>query len=646
MKASIRRSIALVSVFILTSIISQTVFAQSTVTMTVTVDNEVNVYLSTDDAVLGTLVLGPGTEWTLTDTAIPNLTAGVTNYIHVVGINSGGPAMFIGEFTLNDTLFEFANGTQSLLTNTTEWQVSATDFSAPAYMVPSDLGPNDGTNATWGAGFVDSGNIDAAARFIWHPAGDTTTPAYFSAAILPTDADIGITSVENSADPVIAGSGADNLDYTFTVTNNGPGDATNVIIDWALATTIPLAGYNCGVTPSQGAIVGNTWEVGSLADSAAATLDVLCTINSAAPAGSTLSWTLTLNSLDQIDPNADNDSAAEDSTVTREVNFDVTASYAEGGAGEVNLTLTCNSVVVDTATTVGLQATLTVTDFADATACDVTQEIIGGLFPTYSAGCSVPDIASGTTYTCDITNAVTNASFLVTKAYSDGNTDDVDVTLTCNNGLPLQQTFTISEGSSVKFVITTFDEGEMDCEISETGTADGYTPSYDNGTVISADSCEYIDVTSTAYTCAISNAADDATFTVYKEWEIINEGGEGVNEIAFVTIFCNNPIQGGFWNGIEYALNGTLEGDGDSLTATVDTTLASAQCRAEESVSQSGVETEDNCGTRTIPAGGSSECTISNTVFFEGIPTLSQYGLAIMALLMLGVGFVGFRRMI
>jgi hypothetical protein len=31
-------------------------------------------------------------------------------------------------------------------------------------------------------------------------------------------------------------------------------------------------------------------------------------------------------------------------------------------------------------------------------------------------------------------------------------------------------------------------------------------------------------------------------------------------------------------------------------------------------------------------------------VFFEGIPTLNQYGLALLALLMLGVGAVGLRR--
>jgi hypothetical protein len=45
-------------------------------------------------------------------------------------------------------------------------------------------------------------------------------------------------------------------------------------------------------------------------------------------------------------------------------------------------------------------------------------------------------------------------------------------------------------------------------------------------------------------------------------------------------------------------------------------------------------------------AVGKAGCDVEGTVFFEGIPTLSQYGLAIMALLMLGVGFVGMRRFV
>jgi hypothetical protein len=60
----------------------------------------------------------------------------------------------------------------------------------------------------------------------------------------------------------------------------------------------------------------------------------------------------------------------------------------------------------------------------------------------------------------------------------------------------------------------------------------------------------------------------------------------------------------------------------------------------------SAVETKTNCGPMAISPGNGNSCTFYYTVFFEGIPTLSQYGLAIMALLMLGVGFVGFRRFV
>ena len=47
-----------------------------------------------------------------------------------------------------------------------------------------------------------------------------------------------------------------------------------------------------------------------------------------------------------------------------------------------------------------------------------------------------------------------------------------------------------------------------------------------------------------------------------------------------------------------------------------------------------------------VTPGKGGDCTFTNAVFFEGIPTLSQYGMAIMVLLMLGVGFVGFRRFV
>jgi hypothetical protein len=63
------------------------------------------------------------------------------------------------------------------------------------------------------------------------------------------------------------------------------------------------------------------------------------------------------------------------------------------------------------------------------------------------------------------------------------------------------------------------------------------------------------------------------------------------------------------------------------------------------SVQQSRHENEVS----TVIAANSGDeiaCEIVNTVFFEGIPTLNRFGMAILALLMLGVGLIGFRRLV
>ena len=55
---------------------------------------------------------------------------------------------------------------------------------------------------------------------------------------------------------------------------------------------------------------------------------------------------------------------------------------------------------------------------------------------------------------------------------------------------------------------------------------------------------------------------------------------------------------------------------------------------------------DTDCNPVDVTYGEDASCVITAGVFFEGIPTLSQYGMAIMALLMLAVGFVGFRRFV
>ena len=244
----------------------------------------------------------------------------------------------------------------------------------------------------------------------------------------------------------------------------------------------------------------------------------------------------------------------------------------------------------------------------------------------------------------ELVEGAATARFHVTKDFTDGSTDDVEVTLTCNTGLPLQQSHTITGGdpAGVTFVVTEITDGATNCEVTESGSPNGYTPIFNDG-----DGCAWTDLSTGFYECVISNEAQDGTFTVNKVWNIFNEdAGSEVHEYAHVELWCDAEItNGGYYD--EYSENWYLYdylGDGESLTATVDTLTGTANCWAYEHVYESGVESTGDCGSRPIVAGGSSSCTFTNTVFFEGIPTLSQYGLALMALLMLGMGMVGFRR--
>jgi hypothetical protein len=150
--------------------------------------------------------------------------------------------------------------------------------------------------------------------------------------------------------------------------------------------------------------------------------------------------------------------------------------------------------------------------------------------------------------------------------------------------------------------------------------------------------------------CTIRNYPDPATITVNKEWIYPNTGGEDVERVVDVTLHCDTPMvpigqDTLVLNSIGYSNTQTIVGDGSASWSIRPTIYPANSCYATESLQNSYIETsDDGCGSLTVTAGGSDECTFTNTVFFEGIPTLSQWGLALMALLMLGVGLVGFRR--
>jgi PEP-CTERM motif len=143
----------------------------TTLSGNLTSDNAFFAYVSTNDAVLGTLV-SSGNDWQTTF-AFPAtaLTPGVTNYLHIEAINQGGPGMFIGSFALSNAGFAFANGSQTLDTTNSFWRGGFNDensaFAAQPWVMPLGGVESFGANSTGGGIWGPRPSIDASADFIW-----------------------------------------------------------------------------------------------------------------------------------------------------------------------------------------------------------------------------------------------------------------------------------------------------------------------------------------------------------------------------------------------------------------------------------------------------------------------------------------------
>jgi hypothetical protein len=259
-------------------------------------------------------------------------------------------------------------------------------------------------------------------------------------------------------------------------------------------------------------------------------------------------------------------------------------------------------------------------------------------------------ILPGAVYAQDLAIGIT-----ATVDFTDSNTEEaITVDFSCNDGNnPVGQAVLGDEGS-----FRHPNDGMADtfvCTVTGSDINANYSVTY-NGL---ATPCEFTaaDLGDTnEVTCAIVASPDAATITVTKNWDISGAGGEPVSEVAtIVATAAPGVLVGGgycgYSNGVmplaiamEECVELYFDGDGDTETVSVNTTVAGATVTFSEMNEDSAIEVTNDCGTVEVFPGDDVDCSFTNTVFFEGIPTLSQYGLAIMALLMLGVGFIGFRR--
>lgn len=316
-------------------------------------------------------------------------------------------------------------------------------------------------------------------------------------------------------------------------------------------------------------------------------------------------------------------------------------------------------------------------------------------------GAGIPDVGgdvflSGNLPSCNTVGVILGpadgtAVLLIDKIFTDGN-DETPVTLRmqCDGGSYTPELVMVDPDEpggnyEQSFVVFNIPQGGIqECTVSEDPVPGYHTISVcipelmsdvgnlcldpDNAPDNSANVydlegsvCQWTDIQEgDTNLCQILNIPKPLEVEITKVWDVVNMGGENFSKGVDINFGC---VNGGEILGPDYWSLGNNDFeyiDDQTAIATVTTQVIpswfpaasglATECWADEHNLASGVEVESDCGDPAAPGmvltagGGDVGCTISNTLFFEGIPTLNQYGMAIMALLMLGMGMLGFRR--
>lgn len=470
-------------------------------------------------------------------------------------------------------------------------------------------------------------------------------------------------------DPVLAGIEIGGLEYVVTITNNGPSNADGVVVNDT------QAGFPAGVTldswvESAGTYDGTNWVV-DLPIGATETLTLSVTVGpDTVPGQDVISNTATVTGSGGSETiiNPGDDSATETtSVILTTASWAVSKDFLDDSGGAVTATLACTSGTVTTPpvqVSEGSPQVLTVEGFLvspfGSTSCTVTESNLPADYfqVSASADCEVDGVPHEGDFTCDFVNAPERATFRVTKDFDDDNPAAVSVSLVCNTGLPLMQEAEVSEFgepfSQIEFVIGDFVPGDLDCDVFEDPVPTGYEQSYvagDNPDALYASlssdeaGCHFEGVQTGTFDCAITNTLLPVEVTVNKEW--IDENPQFNSPLwVDITLRCaNSDIIGAYNCGNDECVDAFIDPDNPGVFGVYPAWDGSSECSVSEQHDASVLAELGDCETLALAPGVGAECTIVNTRLYAGIPTLSQYGLALLALLMLGVGLVSFRRL-
>jgi len=221
-------------------------------------------------------------------------------------------------------------------------------------------------------------------------------------------------AIAGSPNPVNAGA---NLTWTMTVTNNGPSVGSTATVDLPLppGTTFvslsPPSGWSCSTPPTGTNGTVTCTQTGTLNVSQTATFPVVSKVDSALPAGSTISATATVTSPDDSFHINDSASASVQSAVLADPAITKTLAPAVPQPGA-----TLQYTIVVTNNGPSDAASVTMTDVLPAALRFTSLSSPGGW------SCSTPAPGANGTITCSIASlaAASNATFTLTVLIDPG----------------------------------------------------------------------------------------------------------------------------------------------------------------------------------------------------------------------------------
>ena len=390
-----------------------------------TVNNSVGAEDDQDDAVVTPQVADLSITKTV-DNAAPNVNQNVT---FTVTVSNDGPDaatnVTVGDTLPADVTFVSSNpSVGSYDSNTGVWTVGtlANGANASLQIVATVVSTGAKTN-TAEVTAADQADSDST------PNNNVTAEDdQAAAAVTPPIADLSVTKTVDDATPGLG----QNVTFTITLNNAGPDDATNV----TLSDTLPADMTLVSSTPSQGGYDTNTgiWTVGSVANGATASLQLVATVDTTGVKTNTAEVT----AADQadLDSTPNNGVAAEDdqddAVVTPQavdLSLVKSVSNATPNVGDnITFTLALSNAGPDPATNVNVGDTL------PAGLTFVSSNPSQGTYDNVTGTWTVGSLASGSTGTLTIIATVATTG-LKTNTAEVTAVDQVDVDSTPNNNL-------------------------------------------------------------------------------------------------------------------------------------------------------------------------------------------------------------------